>query len=59
MLRSPAGEEMAIQNNFFLEGFMFNSMMRQLSEEEMNEYRFVNIFNLALKIQIEMFEGVS
>lgn len=37
--RSPAGEEMVLQNNMFVEGILPGAILRQLSEEEMNEYR--------------------
>ncbi|MFY0596467.1 MAG: haloalkane dehalogenase [Cognatishimia sp.] len=37
--RSPAGEEMVLENNIFVEGFIPAAVMRDLSEEEMNEYR--------------------
>lgn len=42
--RSPAGEEMVLQNNMFVEGVLPSAILRGLSDEEMNEYRrpFVN-----------------
>ena len=42
--RSPAGEEMVLQNNIFVEKVLPGSILRQLTEEEMNEYRrpFIN-----------------
>ena len=43
-LRSPAGEEMILEKNVFIERILTASVMRTLSDEEMNEYRrpFVN-----------------
>lgn len=38
-LRSPAGDEMVLQNNMFVENILPASILRDLSEEEMNEYR--------------------
>lgn len=42
--RSPAGEEMVLQNNMFVEGVLPSAILRSLSDEEMDEYRrpFVN-----------------
>lgn len=37
--RSPAGEEMVLENNMFVEGILPGAIMRQLTDEEMNEYR--------------------
>ena len=37
--RSPAGEEMVIEKNMFVERFLPASVMRELSDEEMTEYR--------------------
>ncbi len=37
--RSPAGEEMIIAKNLFVEAVLPGSIQRKLSEEEMNEYR--------------------
>ena len=37
--RSPAGEEMVLQNNMFVEGILPGAIMRQLTNEEMDEYR--------------------
>ncbi len=37
--RSPAGEEMVLENNVFVEAVLPGSIIRQLSEEEMAEYR--------------------
>jgi len=37
--RSPAGEEMVLQNNVFVEGMLPAGVLRDLSEAEMNEYR--------------------
>jgi len=37
--RSPAGEEMVIEKNMFVERFLPASVMRELSDEEMAEYR--------------------
>jgi haloalkane dehalogenase len=38
-LRSPAGEEMILQKNIFVERILPASVQRQLSPEEMDEYR--------------------
>jgi len=38
-LRSPAGEEMVLQGNMFIEGLLPSSIMRTLTEVEMAEYR--------------------
>jgi haloalkane dehalogenase len=38
-MRSAAGEEMVLANNFFVEKILPRSIIRSLSEEEMNEYR--------------------
>jgi haloalkane dehalogenase len=37
--RSPAGEEMILQGNAFIEGVLPSSILRKLSETEMEEYR--------------------
>ncbi len=37
--RSEAGEEMVIEKNLFVEAVLPGSILRQLSDEEMNEYR--------------------
>ena len=37
--RSPAGEEMVIEKNLFVEAVLTGSMIRDLTEEEKNEYR--------------------
>ncbi len=37
--RSPAGEEMVLQKNVFVEAVLPGSMMRSLTDEEMAEYR--------------------
>ena len=37
--RSPAGEEMIIEKNLFIEAVLPGSILRKLSDEEMNEYR--------------------
>ena len=37
--RSPAGEEMILENNIFIEGVLPGAIMRKLTETEMNEYR--------------------
>jgi len=37
--RSPAGEDMVIENNVFVERVLPGSIMRDLSDDEMNEYR--------------------
>ena len=38
-LRSPAGEEMVLQNNMFVEAILPSAVIRTLSDEEMAEYR--------------------
>jgi haloalkane dehalogenase len=38
-LRSPAGEQMILEQNFFVESILPRSMMRTLSDEEMEAYR--------------------
>ncbi|MGB0159141.1 MAG: haloalkane dehalogenase, partial [Thalassovita mediterranea] len=38
-MRSPAGEEMILENNTFVEAILPGSILRDLTEEEMNEYR--------------------
>jgi len=38
-LRSPAGEDMILQKNLFIERILPGSILRELSEEEMNAYR--------------------
>ncbi len=38
-MRSAAGEEMVLENNFFVEKILPRSIIRSLSEEEMDEYR--------------------
>ncbi len=38
-LRSPAGESMILDENVFVEGFLPGTILRQLDDEEMNEYR--------------------
>ena len=37
--RSPAGEEMILKKNLFIEAVLPGSILRKLSDEEMNEYR--------------------
>lgn len=37
--RSPAGEEMVLQNNIFVEGVLPGAILRDLTDDEMNEYR--------------------
>lgn len=37
--RSEKGEEMILENNIFIEGMLPNSIIRKLSDDEMNEYR--------------------
>ena len=37
--RSPAGEEMVLENNAFVEGLLPGSVLRDLTETEMAEYR--------------------
>ncbi|MEM7541621.1 MAG: haloalkane dehalogenase [Pseudomonadota bacterium] len=43
-LRSPAGEDIVLKKNLFVEGILPNSIIRKLTDEEMNAYRapFVN-----------------
>jgi haloalkane dehalogenase len=38
-LRSETGEEMVLQNNYFIEKILPNAVLRKLSDEEMAEYR--------------------
>jgi haloalkane dehalogenase len=38
-LRSDAGEEMILEKNLFVEAILPGSILRELTEEEMNEYR--------------------
>ena len=38
-LRSEAGEKIVLQKNLFVEGILPNSVLRKLTEEEMNVYR--------------------
>ena len=38
-LRSPMGEAMVLEKNFFVEKMLPGAIMRKLSDEEMNEYR--------------------
>jgi haloalkane dehalogenase len=38
-LRSEAGEEMVLQNNYFIEEILPHAILRKLSDEEMAEYR--------------------
>ncbi|MBV8785205.1 MAG: haloalkane dehalogenase [Mycobacterium sp.] len=38
-IRSDAGEEMVLKNNYFIEEILPNAVMRKLSDEEMGEYR--------------------
>lgn len=38
-IRSPQGEEMILQDNMFVEGILPSSILRKLSDDEMNEYR--------------------
>ena len=38
-LRSEAGEEMVLNRNLFVEAILPSSIMRALSDDEMNEYR--------------------
>ena len=38
-LRSPAGEDMILEKNIFVEKILTGSIIRDLTEEEMNEYR--------------------
>ena len=37
--RSPAGEDMILKKNLFIEAVLPGSILRKLSDEEMNEYR--------------------
>ncbi len=37
--RSPVGEELVLERNLFIEAVLPSSVLRDLSEEEMNEYR--------------------
>ncbi len=37
--RSPAGEEMVLEQNIFVEGVLPGSILRKLTDTEMNEYR--------------------
>jgi haloalkane dehalogenase len=38
-MRSPAGDEMILKNNIFIERILPGSILRKLSEDEMNTYR--------------------
>ena len=38
-MRSPAGEEIILEKNVFIERILPSSIMRPLSDEEMNRYR--------------------
>src|SRR5260370_7413128 len=38
-MRSPAGEDMVLKNNFFVERILPLSIIRKLSDDEMNAYR--------------------
>lgn len=38
-LRSPAGEQMVLQDNYFIEHILPNAIQRKLEAEEMDEYR--------------------
>jgi len=38
-MRSEAGEEMVLENNFFVERLLPNAVLRDLSDAEMTEYR--------------------
>ncbi len=38
-MRSDAGEKIVLQKNLFIEGILPNSVLRKLTEEEMNVYR--------------------
>ena len=38
-LRSEAGEAMVLQNNYFIEEILPNTILRKLTDEEMAEYR--------------------
>ena len=37
--RSPSGETMILEKNLFIEAVLPNSIIRKLSDEEMNTYR--------------------
>ena len=39
LIRSDAGEELILKKNVFIEKILPSSIIRQLSEEEMNNYR--------------------
>ena len=39
VIRSDAGEEMVLTNNYFIEEILPNAILRKLSDEEMNAYR--------------------
>ena len=39
LMRSPAGEELVLQKNIFIEGILPRAILRTLSEEEMDAYR--------------------
>src|SRR5262249_53360165 len=38
-LRSPKGEQMVLEQNFFIETILPRTMFRQLNDQEMNSYR--------------------
>ncbi|HEY3139566.1 MAG TPA: haloalkane dehalogenase [Acidimicrobiales bacterium] len=38
-LRSPAGEQLVLEDSVFVEGVLPGAILRKLSDEEMNEYR--------------------
>ncbi|MGI9463626.1 MAG: haloalkane dehalogenase, partial [Aestuariivirgaceae bacterium] len=38
-MRSPAGEEMILEKNLFVEAILPGSILRKLTDEEMTEYR--------------------
>ena len=38
-LRSPAGEKLVLEQNSFIEGNLPQTILRRLTDEEMNEYR--------------------
>ncbi len=38
-MRSPEGEELVLENNFFVERILPSSVLRELTEDEMEEYR--------------------
>lgn len=38
-MRSPKGDEMVLENNFFVETMLTRSIMRELTQEEHDEYR--------------------